>query len=90
MVLNVDPHTTLGYNPDPSTDPDYSFRALADTVRTQQERLGRVEKQFGLPNSAGPAERPSRVNEPDVGWPLDLNQPKDRENVDKAVSFHDL
>ncbi len=26
----------------------------------------------------------------DVGWPLDLNKPKDRESVDKAISFHDL
>ena len=26
----------------------------------------------------------------DVGWPMDLNQPKDRESVDKAVSFHDV
>ena len=54
------------------------------------QRLGRVEKQFGLPNSAAPAERISKASVEDVGWPLDLNKPKDRENVDKAVSFHDL
>ncbi|MFN9808045.1 MAG: hypothetical protein ACK6CU_00250 [Deltaproteobacteria bacterium] len=67
-----------------------SFRALSDTVREQQQRLGRVEKQFGLPNSAAPAEHVSKASVEDVGWPLDLNKPKDRENVDKAVSFHDL
>ena len=67
-----------------------SFRALAETVKEQQQRLGRVEKQFGLPNSAAPAERVSKASVEDVGWPLDLNKPKDRENVDKAVSFHDL
>lgn len=66
-----------------------SFRTLADTVKTQQERLGRVEKQFGMPNSAAPAERVSKAEEVDVGWPLDLNRPKDRESVDKAISFHD-
>jgi len=25
-----------------------------------------------------------------VSWPLDLNRGLDRENVDKAVSFHDV
>ncbi len=67
-----------------------SFRSLSDAVKGQAERLGRVEKQFGLPNSAAPAERVSKTADVDVGWPLDLNKPKDRENVDKAVSFHDL
>ena len=67
-----------------------SFRALSETVKEQQQRLGRVEKQFGLPNSAAPAERMSKATVEDVGWPLDLNKPKDRESVDKAISFHDL
>ena len=66
-----------------------SFRTLSETVKTQHERLGRVENQFGMPNSAGPAEQVAKVAT-DVGWPLDLNKPMDRENVDKAVSFHDL
>ena len=67
-----------------------SFRALSDTVKEQQQRLGRVEKQFGLPNSTAPGEQVSKAADADVGWPLDLNKPKDRESVDKAVSFHDL
>jgi hypothetical protein len=67
-----------------------SFRALAETVKEQQQRLGRVEKQFGLPNSAAPAEHVAKASVEDVGWPLDLNKPKDRESVDKAISFHDL
>ena len=67
-----------------------SFRSLSETVKEQQQRLGRVEKQFGLPNSAAPAEHVSKASVEEVGWPLDLNKPKDRESVDKAVSFHDL
>lgn len=67
-----------------------SFRALSDTVKQQQQRLGRMEKQFGLPNSAAPAEHVSKAAPEEVGWPLDLNKPMDRENVDKALSFHDL
>ncbi|NNB92485.1 hypothetical protein HJC10_00300 [Corallococcus exiguus] len=67
-----------------------SVRSLSETVKEQQQRLGRVEKQFGLPNSAAPAERVSKATVEDVGWPLDLNKPKDRESVDKAISFHDL
>ena len=39
---------------------------------------------------AAPRGRVSKAADVDVGWPLDLNKPKDRENVDKAVSFHDL
>lgn len=66
-----------------------SFRTLSDTVREQQQRIGRVEKHFGMPNSAAPAERVSKASTEDVGWPLDLNKPMSRESVDKAVSFHD-
>lgn len=67
-----------------------SLRTLSDTVREQQQRLGRLEKHSGLPNSAAPAERVSKAAPEDVGWPLDLNKPMSRESVDKAVSFHDL
>jgi len=66
-----------------------SVRSLSDVVKEQQQRLGRVEKQFGLPNSAAPAEHLSKATTEDIGWPLDLNQPKDRQNVDKSISFHD-
>ncbi len=66
-----------------------SLRTLSDTVKEQQQRLGRVEKHFGLPNSAPPAERVSKAANEEVGWPMDLNKPMDRENVDKSVSFHD-
>ncbi len=67
-----------------------ALRTLTDTVKEQQQRLGRIEKRFGLPNSAPSGERPARPDDEDVGWPLDLNRPFDRESVDKATSFHDL
>ena len=67
-----------------------SFRALAETVKEQQQRLARVEKPFGLPNSAPSTERVRKAEPEEVGWPMDLNHPMDRESVDKAVSFHDL
>ncbi|MEM6288647.1 MAG: hypothetical protein AAF845_16030 [Bacteroidota bacterium] len=67
-----------------------SFRALADTVKEQQQRLTRVEKQFGLPNSSQSPESVRKAAPEEVGWPMDLNNPMDRESVDKAVSFHDL
>ena len=68
-----------------------ALRTLTDTVREQQQRLARLEKRFGLPNSApsGERRRPTEGDE-DVSWPLDLNRGLDRENVDKAVSFHDV
>ncbi|WP_141621563.1 hypothetical protein [Myxococcus sp. AB036A] len=67
-----------------------AVRALEGSVKEQHQRLGRVEKQFGLPNSSAPAERPPKPNVEDVGWPLDLNKPLNRESVDKALSFHDV
>ncbi|MFP2895091.1 hypothetical protein [Corallococcus sp. 4LFB] len=88
--------------PAPATSPDTSgviegltkltdaVRALEGSVKEQQQRLGRVEKQFGLPNSSAPAERPPKPPVEDVGWPLDMNKPLNRESVDKALSFHDV
>ncbi|NOJ92299.1 hypothetical protein HMI51_05000 [Corallococcus coralloides] len=67
-----------------------AVRALEGSVKEQHQRLGRVEKQFGLPNSSAPAERPPKPPVEDVGWPLDLNKPLNRESVDKALSFHDV
>jgi len=66
------------------------LRTLTSTVKEQQQRLSRLEKRFGLPNSAPSGERPPKAEDQDVGWPLDLNRPFDRESVDKAVSFHDV
>jgi len=68
-----------------------SVRTLALSLKEQQQRLARLEKSFGLPNSAPSGERRRQTeNEEDVSWPLDLNRGLDRENVDKAVSFHDV
>lgn len=67
-----------------------AVRALEGSVKEQHQRLGRVEKQHGLPNSSAPAERPPKPTVEDVGWPLDLNKPLNRESVDKALSFHDV
>ena len=66
------------------------LRALTGTVKEQQQRLGRLERRFGLRNSAPSGERPAKPEEDDVGWPMDLNRPFDRESVDKATSFHDV
>jgi len=67
-----------------------AVRALEGSVKEQHQRLGRVEKQHGLPNSSATAERPPKPPVEDVGWPLDLNKPLNRESVDKALSFHDV
>lgn len=66
-----------------------SFKALSDSVTAQAQRLGRVEKQFGLPNSI-PTQPPApKPTEADVAWPLDLNNPLDRDSVEKSLSFHE-
>lgn len=68
----------------------HAVTKLADGVKEQQQRLSKIEKGVGLPNSAPAREQGGKPDAEDVGWPLDLNRPFDRENVDKAVSFHDL
>lgn len=67
-----------------------SMRTLADAMKDQSQRLGRLEKGVGLPNSRQAPERPApRPGNDEVSWPLDLNRPMDRESVDKTTSFHD-
>ena len=67
-----------------------SFKALSESVTSQAQRLGRVEKQFGLPNSI-PTQPATPKTKPDdeVAWPLDLNNPLDRDSVEKSLSFHE-
>jgi hypothetical protein len=67
-----------------------SVRKLVETIKDQAQRLSKLEKRFGLPNSAAAPEDHNRPQDGEVGWPMDLNRPFDRENVDKAISFHDL
>lgn len=67
------------------------LRSVGETVKEQQQRLARMEKRFGMPNSTPTGERPSRAeDDADVGWPLDLNRSLDRDSVDKSISFHDV
>jgi hypothetical protein len=75
---------------EPLTELVGELRSLTSTVKEQQQRLARLEKRFGLPNSAPSGERPAKPEDEDVGWPMDLNRPFDRESVDKATSFHEL
>ena len=67
-----------------------SVKKLVEGLKDQALRLSKLEKRFGLPNSSPAREEGSGLDTEDVGWPMDLNRPFDRENVDKAVSFHDL
>jgi len=53
------------------------LKALTSAVRDQGQRLGRLEKGVGLPNSRLAPERPApRSDEEDEeSWPLDMNRP---------------
>jgi hypothetical protein len=67
-----------------------SLRTLTDAMKDTSQRIGRLEKGVGLPNSRQAPERPAgRPGTEEVSWPLDLNRPMDRESVDKTTSFHD-
>ena len=72
------------------------MEALGKGLQDQRQKLGQrmaqLEKHFGLPNSSPAGERPngSKDDEDDDSWSLDLNNPLDRESVDKSISFHDL
>jgi hypothetical protein len=67
-----------------------TLRSLTDAVKEQGQRLGRLEKNVAPPNSRSAPERAEkRAEAQEVGWPLDLNRPMDRDSVDKSLSFHD-
>ena len=66
------------------------LKSLSETVQKQNQRLSRLEKRSGLPNSTPVGEGARKTQDEDPGWPMDLNRPFDRQSVDKAVSFHDL
>lgn len=70
------------------------LRTLATTVKEQQQRIARLEKRAGVPNSKPVGEKRKRVNknnqDSDEGWPMDMNRSLDRDSVDKSVSFHDV
>ena len=72
------------------------MEALGKGLQEQRQKLGQrmaqLEKHFGLPNSSPAGERPngSKDSQDDDSWSLDLNNPLDRESVDKSISFHDL
>lgn len=67
------------------------LQAMGATVKEQQQRLSRMEKSIGMPNSTPVGEQTSQAGADDeVGWPLDLNRTLDRDSVDKTVSFHEV
>lgn len=52
------------------------LKSLTSSVREQGQRLGRLEKGVGLPNSRSAPERPTpRSDEDEESWPLDMNRP---------------
>ena len=61
---------------------------LAAASRHQHRRLTQVEKSCGLPHSLSVPEAVNKAAPAELQWPLDLNRPLGRENVDKNVSFH--
>lgn len=63
---------------------------IREILKDQQRRLTRVEKRFGLPNSSPVGEVPRTQPPEEMGWPLDLNRPQDRDHVEKIISFHDI
>lgn len=69
-----------------------SITKLETQLKDQGERIGKVEKNVGLPASRTPEGSGGGGGDSDdddeVSWPLDLNAPMDRASVDKSLSFH--
>jgi len=66
------------------------LHALTSSFKEHQQRLTKLEKRFGIPNSTASNEQRRRPEIEEVGWPLDMNRACDRDSVDKSVSFHDV
>jgi hypothetical protein len=67
-----------------------AIQGITDAVKDLGQRLGKVEKRFGMPNSTPRQERSGQNADDDenVTWPLNMNRPLDRESVGKDISFH--
>jgi hypothetical protein len=83
--------------PAPSSDPAIAealgalTKSLADfgaALKSQAERLAKLEKASSLPASLPAGETPPRRDPKGVSWPLDLNHPRGRDDVSKDLSFH--
>lgn len=68
-----------------------SLGKIEAQLKEQDGRLGKVEKNVGLPASRTPEGKGKgdTDDDNDVSWPMDLNAPMDRSSVDKSLSFHD-
>jgi hypothetical protein len=67
-----------------------SITKLETQLKDQVDRIGKVEKNVGLPASRTPeGGGGGGGDDVDVSWPMDLNMPVDRSSVDKSLSFHD-
>jgi hypothetical protein len=67
-----------------------SVTKIENQLKDQGDRLGKVEKNVGLPASRTPEGNKGGGDEDgEVSWPMDLNSPVDRASVDKSLSFHD-
>jgi hypothetical protein len=70
-----------------------SITKLETQLTQQGERIGKVEKNVGLPASRTPEGNGGGGgggdDDDEVSWPLDLNAPMDRTSVDKSLSFHE-
>ena len=97
----AEPEATPGSpsQPTPSTEPGIAEQLskltkalgeLSSSLKAHEQRITSVEKRFGLPNSSPNDERTKPQSPPEVGWPMDMNKPMDRESVDKSVSFHEV
>lgn len=59
---------------------------LTDIVKSQNKKLYELEQVRGQTNVI-PVEKGTVKKEEDTSWPLDMNNERTRENVDKSVSF---
>jgi hypothetical protein len=68
-----------------------SIAKLETQLKDQGDRIGKVEKNVGLPASRTPegGGKGGADDDADVSWPMDLNSPVDRASVDKSLIFHD-
>lgn len=61
---------------------------LGAKLAKQQEQIEKLTKSQPAPTSI-PVEKKDDAPRGDVSWPLDMNNPVDRDHVAKDVSFHD-
>ena len=64
-----------------------AVKSIGTSMQALTQRTARLEKCFGLPNSVSEPQTTAAPRDT-ASWPLDLNEPYERDSIDERLSFY--